>query len=100
MKQIPEQHTPLRERLLPGQAPVLGEGHSFGTITDKIVSIVLRRPVTLGWVGGLLIAMGFLNVLTFAIIYLLYRGVGIWGLMIPVAWGFAIINFVWWIGIG
>ncbi len=28
------------------------------------------------------------------------RGVGIWGINIPVAWGFAIINFVWWIGIG
>ena len=36
----------------------------------------------------------------FAISYLLYRGVGIWGINIPVAWGFAIVNFVWWIGIG
>ena len=25
---------------------------------------------------------------------------GIWGINIPVAWGFAITNFVWWIGIG
>ena len=31
---------------------------------------------------------------------LLVRGVGIWGINIPVAWGFAIVNFVWWIGIG
>ena len=29
-----------------------------------------------------------------------YKGVGIWGINIPVAWGFAIVNFVWWIGIG
>ena len=28
------------------------------------------------------------------------KGIGIWGVNIPVAWGFAIINFVWWIGIG
>ena len=28
------------------------------------------------------------------------RGIGIWGVNIPVAWGFAIVNFVWWIGIG
>ena len=35
-----------------------------------------------------------------AVSYLLYRGVGIWGINIPVAWGFAITNFVWWIGIG
>ena len=31
---------------------------------------------------------------------LLVRGVGIWGINIPVGWGFAIVNFVWWIGIG
>ena len=30
----------------------------------------------------------------------LLQGVGIWGINIPVAWGFAIVNFVWWIGIG
>jgi Ni/Fe-hydrogenase subunit HybB-like protein len=38
--------------------------------------------------------------LLFAIVYLLAVGVGIWGINIPVAWGFAITNFVWWIGIG
>src|SRR5437879_7849093 len=36
----------------------------------------------------------------FAVCYLFYKGVGIWGVNIPVGWGFAIINFVWWIGIG
>jgi molybdopterin-containing oxidoreductase family membrane subunit len=35
-----------------------------------------------------------------AIGYLLLIGVGIWGVNIPVGWGFAIVNFVWWIGIG
>ena len=35
-----------------------------------------------------------------AIADLLYRGVGIWGVNRPVMWGFAIVNFVWWIGIG
>ena len=38
--------------------------------------------------------------LTVAIAYLLYTGVGIWGINQPVGWGFAIVNFVWWIGIG
>ncbi len=32
--------------------------------------------------------------------YILVIGVGIWGITIPIGWGFAIINFVWWIGIG
>ena len=100
MKQGPEETTVLEERLLPDQAPVLEAGHSFGSITDKIAGIVLRRPVTLGWAIGLLIAFGGLNVLGLAITYLFFRGTGIWGINIPVGWGFAIINFVWWIGIG
>src|SRR5205814_3811014 len=51
------------------------------------------------WVG---FALSFLlvMVLFFSIAYLLVRGVGIWGINVPVAWGFAIVNFVWWIGIG
>ncbi len=35
-----------------------------------------------------------------AVSYLLFEGVGIWGIRSPVMWGFAIINFVWWVGIG
>src|SRR5262245_3142573 len=35
-----------------------------------------------------------------AVTYLLVMGVGIWGINVPVGWGFAIVNFVWWIGIG
>jgi molybdopterin-containing oxidoreductase family membrane subunit len=75
-------------------------GHSFASVTDKIVSIVLRRPVTLGWVVGFAIFFGLLNLLLFAVTYLFLRGTGIWGIQIPVGWGFAIINFVWWVGIG
>ena len=36
----------------------------------------------------------------FAITVLVIKGTGIWGVNIPVGWGFAIVNFVWWIGIG
>jgi molybdopterin-containing oxidoreductase family membrane subunit len=35
-----------------------------------------------------------------SVAYLFAVGVGIWGINVPVAWGFAIINFVWWVGIG
>ncbi|HEX3098523.1 MAG TPA: NrfD/PsrC family molybdoenzyme membrane anchor subunit [Usitatibacter sp.] len=51
------------------------------------------------WVGFL---VGFAGVLLLcgATGWLFLRGVGIWGINIPVAWGFAIVNFVWWIGIG
>jgi molybdopterin-containing oxidoreductase family membrane subunit len=76
------------------------EGHTYRSITEKISSIVLTRPLKLGWLGSLMFSLFLLGILTLAVIYLLVMGVGIWGIDIPVAWGFAITNFVWWIGIG
>src|SRR6202451_4205444 len=49
---------------------------------------------------GFAIAFALLMLLNVAVTYLLVKGVGIWGIRIPIAWGFAIVNFVWWIGIG
>ena len=86
--------------VLHGRPPHIGPGHNFGTITDKISSIVLSPYTPIGWWIGLAISGMILGVLTVAIGYLFYEGVGIWGINIPVAWGFAIVNFVWWIGIG
>ncbi len=80
--------------------PVLQPGYTFGSITDKISSIVLTRRSPRGWMVGLAVTFAIVMVLLYAITYLLIRGVGIWGINVPVAWGFAIINFVWWIGIG
>jgi Ni/Fe-hydrogenase subunit HybB-like protein len=80
--------------------PIIGPGHTFETVTDKISAIVLKRPVTPGWVFGLLISFGALMLLNMVVTMLLIKGVGIWGIRIPTAWGFAIVNFVWWIGIG
>ncbi len=69
-------------------------------ITDRISGLVLRRPVRGGWLLGLGAAFALLMVLNFSIGWLLLRGIGLWGVNMPVAWGFAIVNFVWWIGIG
>src|SRR5436309_12874583 len=80
--------------------PVIGPGHTFGSVTDKISSIVLTRPTSLGWYIGFLIAFSLMGVMTIAIGWLIIKGVGIWGINIPIGWGFAIVNFVWWIGIG
>ncbi|MFQ5650588.1 MAG: NrfD/PsrC family molybdoenzyme membrane anchor subunit [bacterium] len=75
-------------------------GHSYGSITDKISSIVLTRKTPLTWFIGFGISFLLLMVFLSSTAYLLMKGVGIWGLNVPVSWGFAIINFVWWIGIG
>ena len=80
--------------------PIIEPGHTLGTVTDKISSIVLGRGTSKGWLFGFAIAFSLLMLLNFTIGYLLIKGVGIWGINIPVGWGFAIVNFVWWIGIG
>ena len=83
-----------------GEAPVLEPGHTLATVTDKISSIVLGRGTTKGWMIGFAIALALLMMFNIAVTYLLIKGVGIWGINIPIGWGFAIVNFVWWIGIG
>jgi Ni/Fe-hydrogenase subunit HybB-like protein len=84
----------------PRRAPVIEPGHTHGSITDKISSIVLTRPTSRSWYIGFAVAFAVVMVLLYTITYLLARGVGIWGINVPVGWGFAIICFVWWIGIG
>jgi Ni/Fe-hydrogenase subunit HybB-like protein len=79
---------------------VIAPGYTYETVEKQIDDIVLARPLTPGWIIGFIGAAMLLVLLHFGIIYLFLTGVGIWGIDIPVAWGFAIINFVWWIGIG
>jgi len=81
-------------------APVLGPGYDYGSVTDKISSIVLSRRPPKWWILGFAGAFALVMMLMYALTYLLLVGVGVWGIQIPVGWGFAIINFVWWIGIG
>ncbi|HEX3727164.1 MAG TPA: NrfD/PsrC family molybdoenzyme membrane anchor subunit [Pirellulales bacterium] len=75
-------------------------GQSFESITARISDLVLKEPTGMGWLATFAAGNGLLLVFTIAVIYLLIMGVGIWGIDIPVAWGFAITDFVWWIGIG
>jgi molybdopterin-containing oxidoreductase family membrane subunit len=81
-------------------APIIEPGHTFASVTDKISAIVLTGRTPRFWYVGFGISFILVLVLLFAIAYLITVGVGVWGINIPVAWGFAIVNFVWWIGIG
>jgi molybdopterin-containing oxidoreductase family membrane subunit len=80
--------------------PWLEPGHTYASVTDKISSAVLTRPLGIGWLAGFALCFTIVMVLFLAVAYLIVKGVGIWGINIPVGWGFAIVNFVWWIGIG
>ncbi len=84
----------------PARYAVLEPGHTPRSVTEKISSVVLTKRTPAGWFIGFGIAFALVMMLLYAVTYLLIKGTGIWGINVPVAWGFAIINFVWWIGIG
>jgi molybdopterin-containing oxidoreductase family membrane subunit len=78
--------------------PVMVGRPGDAALTDRLLA-PLRRAPRGWWVLLALAALGTL-VLAGAAGYTVARGIGVWGNNIPVAWAFAIINFVWWIGIG
>ncbi len=86
----------------PGPDKIIGPGYDFGQVTDKIANIPLLplRKFPRQFYIGIFIAFCLLQALLLGMGLLFFVGVGVWGIMIPVAWGFAIVNFVWWIGIG
>ena len=80
--------------------PPSGRRYTGAIVTDKIAELVLVRPMHWGFHVGFAIAMALTLLLLVAVSYLIARGVGIWGINQPVAWAFALTNFVWWVGIG
>jgi Ni/Fe-hydrogenase subunit HybB-like protein len=84
----------------PASRAILAPGYSFTTLTDKLASIALSRRTPKAWFFGAFVGFSLTMVLLFAVTWLLFRGIGIWGVNQPVGWGFEIVNFVWWIGIG
>ena len=81
-------------------APLIEPGHTFASISDKIGNVVLSSNTPLTWFVVVSIGFMIMGALGMAVTWLLIKGTGIWGVNIPIGWGFAIINFVWWIGIG
>ena len=80
--------------------PALVQGkNDFDSVTE-IVSRVAEHKPPRAWYIAFSIAVSFLGVLGFCLAYLLWEGVGVWGNNQPVAWGFPIVNFVFWVGIG
>ncbi|HWL54535.1 MAG TPA: NrfD/PsrC family molybdoenzyme membrane anchor subunit [Chthoniobacteraceae bacterium] len=79
---------------------LLAPGLTYASITEEVASIPLRRIRSGWWWAAFGVAAALLFLLVVAVSWLFVTGIGIWGVNIPVAWGFAIVNFVWWIGIG
>ncbi|MCE2576574.1 NrfD/PsrC family molybdoenzyme membrane anchor subunit [Komagataeibacter sp. FNDCR2] len=73
------------------------------TLTERICATTLRpdggRWTPLWWWLCLGIALALLAGGAVSVAWLFYAGLGIWGIDWPVAWGFDILNYVWWIAI-
>jgi Ni/Fe-hydrogenase subunit HybB-like protein len=78
---------------------LVANNRDLGEISDQICDVI-ERPTPLWWKICMVPALMLLSMLGCMVAYLVTVGVGVWGNQHPVMWGWAIINFVWWIGIG
>lgn len=82
------------------RAPLIVGGNTYASVTDKVCRIVEDTKPTKAWLIAFAISLA-LTAMLFALIgHLVFTGIGVWGNNIPVAWGFPIVNFVFWVGIG
>jgi Ni/Fe-hydrogenase subunit HybB-like protein len=82
----------LRETLVTG-------GKSVGDVSEDISRQVEGKPTQLWWIA-LSVSIVVLFFGLYCMCYLLWNGVGVWGLNKTVGWAWDITNFVWWVGIG
>ena len=84
---------------LPESAPVIEPGVTLDSLSREVSDRVLRPKAPLWWWAGFGIGMVLLVVLLVAVTWLFVNGIGVWGVNIPVAWGLAIAEYVWWIAL-
>jgi Ni/Fe-hydrogenase subunit HybB-like protein len=73
---------------------------SLRDITTEVARVPLQMPARVPWLIAFILSLALLSLFLTSITYLFARGVGIWGLNIPVNWAFAIHLYVWWLGLG
>ncbi len=82
-----------------GRVPLILGDEDYNGLTEAICRPVEWKP-PLGWYIVLGISGALVLLFVVSTIYLAWEGTGIWGLNNPVSWGWAIVNFVFWVGIG
>lgn len=85
-----------------GREELIRGNHDFHYITETVCKVAEMKLVDTpkAWIFGWLLALNLLAFLGSLILYLFWEGVGIWGNNNPVGWGWPIVNFVFWVGIG
>ncbi len=81
------------------RTPLVANNRSLSWISDAVAGVAEGRTPRWWW-PAFVISFGMMALCFAMIAYLMSTGVGVWGLGHPVMWGWAIVNFVWWIGIG
>jgi Ni/Fe-hydrogenase subunit HybB-like protein len=79
--------------------PLVANRRSIGWISDRIAGVIEGKTPPWWWIAFGISLVG-LTMCYCMISYLISTGVGVWGVRHPTMWGWAIVNFVWWIGIG
>lgn len=94
----PEYLSLVNQQSMP-RAALVDNHHDFHWITEKICG-VLEKPTPRWWWISFIVASGMALFTVIGLTYLVSTGIGVWGLVTPINWGWAIVNFVFWIGIG
>ena len=82
--------------------PLVTAAGSEAEITQRVMTIAEERvdktsPI---WLISFLVSASLAGMFGALILYLFTTGVGVWGNNSPIFWGWPIVNFVFWVGIG
>ena len=94
----------------PSEPPPVGEGEpdrdrlvkghlSFHDVTE-MVSRHAEKKAPMAWYVAFAVAFSGTLLLLALFAYVVWNGIGVWGNNQPVGWGWPIVNFVFWVGIG
>ncbi|PQO29436.1 hydrogenase [Bremerella cremea] len=81
------------------RTPLVIGGHNYGSVTE-LVCRINESKTPIAWYIAFAVSLMTLGMFGSLIGYLVFTGVGVWGNNNPVYWGFPIVNFVFWVGIG
>ncbi|MCH7908555.1 MAG: hydrogenase, partial [Candidatus Hydrogenedentes bacterium] len=82
------------------RAPLVTGDRDFAYVTNTVCDVIERPRLPRAWYVAISITLPVAIFYFVLLAYLFGVGIGVWGVQNPVSWGFAIVNFVFWIGIG
>ncbi len=82
------------------RAPLVTGPATFDIVTDEVAGLAMPPKTPMAWYISFAVSVAVLGFFGVMLGYLVTTGVGIWGNNQPAAWGFGIVNFVFWVGIG